>query len=94
MPIPALWVSVGNVIVVMKEILIILTIAHASIMQSINGLQNSKHVPTGRSLKREKLDNSCSCCFRHYLFTVVGISLFEFSKKISCQDSRYLMTSL
>jgi hypothetical protein len=61
MPVLTLWVSVGHVLVVIKESLIILTIVHASIIQSINVVQISKHVPTDRSLKPEKLDNSCSC---------------------------------
>jgi hypothetical protein len=45
MPVPTLWVSVRHVLVVIKESLI-LTIAHASNTQSINGVQNSKHVTT------------------------------------------------
>jgi hypothetical protein len=86
MPVPTLWVSVGLVLVVIKELLITLTMAHASITQSINRVQTSKHVPTGRSLKPDKLVNSCSCCFTHYLFTVVGISLFDSPRRYHARN--------
>ncbi len=84
-PLPTLWMSVGRVLVVS----LILTIAHASIIQSINGVQNSKHVPTDCSLKPTrtwKLDNSCSWWFTHYLCYSCRYSLFDSPRRYHARN--------